>query len=73
NDVGHAVGMQTVAEFVETQEVIHLLHEMGVDYAQGYGLAKPSPLHDFDVQLFAQLSEAVQKSLKVSVDNKKSA
>jgi diguanylate cyclase (GGDEF)-like protein/PAS domain S-box-containing protein len=73
NDVGHAVGMQTVAEFVETQEVMHLLHEMGVDYAQGYGLAKPSPLNDFDVQLFAQLTETVQKSLKVSVDNKNSA
>ncbi len=44
NDVGHAVGMQTVAEFVENEAILRQLISMGVDYAQGYGIAEPRPL-----------------------------
>ncbi|MBI3188309.1 MAG: EAL domain-containing protein [Gammaproteobacteria bacterium] len=41
NDVGHVMGKKIIAEFVENQEILHMLQEMGVDYAQGYGISKP--------------------------------
>lgn len=44
NDIGHLMGMRTVAEFVETQEIMDKLREIGVDYAQGYHIARPQPL-----------------------------
>ncbi len=43
NQVGHLMGMRTVAEFVENEELISALKEIGVDFAQGYGIAKPMP------------------------------
>ncbi|MEO8157131.1 MAG: EAL domain-containing protein [Betaproteobacteria bacterium] len=43
NSIGHVMGKQTIAEFVDGERVIQLLREMGVDYAQGYGVAKPRP------------------------------
>jgi diguanylate cyclase (GGDEF)-like protein/PAS domain S-box-containing protein len=41
NDIGHVMGMQTIAEFVENDEIKGMLREIGVDYAQGYGIHKP--------------------------------
>jgi len=42
-----AMGMETVAEFVENESVMTQLGKLGVDYAQGYGVAKPLPLDDY--------------------------
>ena len=47
NDVAKAMGMKTVAEFVESTEIMVELGKMGVDFAQGYGIAKPHALTDF--------------------------
>ncbi len=44
NDVGHALGLKTIAEYVENPEIFNCLSEMGVDYAQGWGVAKPERL-----------------------------
>jgi len=44
NEVGHVMGLKTIAEFAETEAVIQKLREIGVDYAQGYGIARPEPL-----------------------------
>ncbi|WP_084407361.1 EAL domain-containing protein [Aestuariibacter salexigens] len=46
-DVAKAMGMKTVAEFVESKEIMIELGKMGVDFAQGYGVARPAPLQDF--------------------------
>lgn len=46
NDIGHVMGMQTIAEFVENEAVEVIVRELGVDYAQGYGIEKPQPLSD---------------------------
>lgn len=46
NDIGHAMKLQTVAEFVETQADIELLQQLKVDYLQGYAINKPSNLDD---------------------------
>lgn len=37
------LGLRTVGEFAETEGIIEKLREIGVDYAQGYGISKPMP------------------------------
>lgn len=37
-------GVITIAEFVERSETVSKLREIGVNYVQGYGIAKPEPL-----------------------------
>ncbi len=44
HQVGHIMGIYTIAEHVEQQGVIGQLQEMGVDYAQGYAVGEPIPL-----------------------------
>lgn len=44
NDVGHVMQIETIAEFVEDKKILDVLQRIGVDYAQGYGIAKPQPL-----------------------------
>jgi diguanylate cyclase (GGDEF)-like protein/PAS domain S-box-containing protein len=41
NDIAHALGKETVAEFVENEESFQLLNAIGVDYGQGYHLGWP--------------------------------
>jgi diguanylate cyclase (GGDEF)-like protein/PAS domain S-box-containing protein len=41
NEIGHLTGKQTVAEFAENAEIIQMLTSLGIDYAQGYGVAQP--------------------------------
>ena len=43
-EVGHFMGKKIIAEFVESERILDMLREIGVDYAQGYGIAKPSSL-----------------------------
>jgi diguanylate cyclase (GGDEF)-like protein len=44
NEIAHALGRKTVAEFVETPSIRQRLLELGVDYVQGYGVERPKPL-----------------------------
>ena len=44
NEIGHVMGMKTIAEFVESDEIRSLLHDIGVDYVQGYAVHKPEEL-----------------------------
>ena len=44
NQIGHILEIRTIAEFVENIDIIEQLHDLGVDYAQGYGISKPKPL-----------------------------
>jgi diguanylate cyclase (GGDEF)-like protein/PAS domain S-box-containing protein len=43
-DIARGLGKRTIAEFVEDAETLELLRGMGVDYAQGFYVAKPAPL-----------------------------
>ena len=58
NDMGHVLGKQTIAEFVENDDILKKLQEIGVDYAQGYGVGKPRPL--------AERAEPTRKTLRLS-------
>ena len=44
NEIGQVMGMQTIAEFVENDEIKGMLREIGIDYAQGYGIGHPEPM-----------------------------
>ena len=46
NQIGHLMGMRTVGEFVESDEVRTALREVGVIFAQGHGIAQPIPFED---------------------------
>lgn len=41
--IASVMGIQTIAEFVENDAILMKLKALGVDYAQGYGIAKPCP------------------------------
>ena len=41
NEIGQVMGKKTIAEFVENDEFLLRLRELGVNYAQGYGIGKP--------------------------------
>lgn len=46
NNIGHEMGLQTVAEFVESAAILECLQDIGVDYVQGYHLGRPVPLSE---------------------------
>jgi len=41
NQIGQVMNLKTIAEFVENDEILAILKNIGVDYAQGYGIHKP--------------------------------
>lgn len=42
--VANKIGVKTVAEMVETDDVVAKLSEIGIDYIQGFGVSRPRPL-----------------------------
>jgi len=44
NDIGHVMGLRTIAEFVENEVVWQKLKSIGIDYGQGFFLGKPTPI-----------------------------
>ena len=44
--LGKAVGLRTIAEFVENRQIFQMLKDVQVDFAQGYGVGKPLPLDE---------------------------
>ena len=41
HEMGRVTGMQTIAEFVESQQISDKLVDIGIDYAQGYAIGMP--------------------------------
>ena len=41
HQIGNVMGLKTIAEFVENDEIMNELKKMGIDYGQGYGIHKP--------------------------------
>jgi diguanylate cyclase (GGDEF)-like protein/PAS domain S-box-containing protein len=46
NEVGQSMGLRTIAEYAEDEAIVAELRRLGVDYAQGFGIARPAPLDD---------------------------
>ncbi|MDH5547496.1 MAG: EAL domain-containing protein [Gammaproteobacteria bacterium] len=46
NQIGHVMGLKTIAEFVETEEIAQTLTAMGIDYLQGYSIGHPKSLDE---------------------------
>jgi len=44
NDIGHTLGIHTIAEFVENDTIRNMLASIGIDFVQGYGVHQPEPL-----------------------------
>ena len=47
-EVGHAMGIETIAERVETKQVLEKLGSLGVEFAQGYYIARPASVATFE-------------------------
>jgi diguanylate cyclase (GGDEF)-like protein len=47
NNIGHAMGLSTTAEFVEDDAIMRKLLDLGVDYAQGNWVQRPRPLEEW--------------------------
>lgn len=60
NELGHVMGKLTVAEFVEKESILWKLREIGVDYAQGFGIARPRPLIEMDSTFIRQQLKQVK-------------
>ena len=41
NEIGHVAGLHTIAEFVENEQTLEMLRDIGVDIAQGYCIDRP--------------------------------
>ena len=48
NEVGQAMGIETIAERVESREVLEKLSALGIEYAQGYYIARPTSVQTFE-------------------------
>ncbi len=51
--IANAIGLQTVAEFVESEAIATRVRQLGVDCAQGYYYGRPVPLADLLQRLTA--------------------
>jgi len=47
NELGHLLGKQTIAKYVESLEVVDELKKIGIDHVQGYFYSQPQSLDDF--------------------------
>ena len=41
NHLAHVMGIQTIAEWVDNHQTLQILEDIGVDFAQGYGIERP--------------------------------
>jgi EAL domain-containing protein (putative c-di-GMP-specific phosphodiesterase class I) len=44
--LAHTMGMETVAEYVETDALRERMTALGVDFGQGFAIGRPVPLAD---------------------------
>ncbi|MCP4410866.1 MAG: EAL domain-containing protein [Gammaproteobacteria bacterium] len=44
NQLGHVIGLKTIAEYAETPAIVEQLRKLGIDYAQGYAIGEPQPI-----------------------------
>lgn len=63
---------KVIAEGIETAEELRILSELGVDYCQGFFLAKPAfPVPTISLEAQHQLNENLKKAVRMSLGIKK--
>jgi len=58
NEVGRAMGIETIAERVETKAVLDKLSDIGIEFAQGYYIARPTSVQTFEPWADAGFSQS---------------
>jgi EAL domain-containing protein (putative c-di-GMP-specific phosphodiesterase class I) len=58
--LAHSMSMTTVAEYIETEEIRTRITELGVDYGQGFAIARPVPLEEVLAQLPLYVAASVR-------------
>lgn len=66
NEIGHVMGKQTIAEFVENDAILQNLEEIGVDYAQGYGIAAPRPIDEYIAETYQTVELSVVSGTNIA-------
>ncbi|MHB8743599.1 MAG: EAL domain-containing protein [Sulfuricaulis sp.] len=66
NRIGHVMGIRTTAEYVENDQILAKLRELGVDYVQGYGIHVPQPLETAGTQRAGALGRANEMLIDLS-------
>jgi EAL domain-containing protein (putative c-di-GMP-specific phosphodiesterase class I) len=66
-ELGRNLDMRTVAEGVETDEQMALLHAMGCDEAQGFLLGSPRPAGDVVIALAAATAAIARHKDRLSL------
>ncbi len=66
-DLAHAIGLDVVAEGVETVEQFDVLRDLGCDLAQGFYIARPAPAMEATTRLRAEIRSSVQPTTLVAV------
>jgi len=61
NHIGHVMGKKTIAEFVENVQTLEALRSIGVDYGQGFGIAKPIPFAAVDTVKVSAAAEPLTR------------
>ena len=46
-DIAHVLNKQTIAEHTENDAIFTALRDLGVDYAQGFGIHRPEPIEQY--------------------------
>ena len=60
NEIGHMMKLETIAEYVENNGILARVRAMGIDYGQGYAIARPVPLGQaLDEALVGKVAQAV--------------
>lgn len=44
HNISKIMGIKTTAEYVENEDILNCIKEIGIDYAQGYHISKPCPI-----------------------------
>lgn len=52
NELGHFLGKRTIAEYVENDAILYQLKDIGLDFAQGYGIGRPMPIEELAGRIF---------------------
>lgn len=68
NEIGHALGIQTIAEFVEDNATLQALQSLGVDFAQGFFIDKPRPLSQLGLSQDASAIKPIFDNLLTAAD-----